>query len=379
MTEAIYSKVQCGKHRGARSLGRNPFATISNRFLSENSSYYASSTIANFHRLFRRLNRIFIELKDAGLVDTINPLKMKEKEIAALINYMRTTPPYKGCRRQPQQKDKFDASTVDKYLDYMNRLLLFSNNGILDHLREAKKGLFPREVRKEITVISPLTLQGIQQSAAKIYKKRIKEAKRAGKFKSVIEYRWRRAVATFALQVYPTTGLRPSELRKANLEDIDTTNWILRVSNPKGKDNYTMGRSVGIIPSIQEAFVTYLAERDRYLRRHNQPDTAPLIPYCPHKRHQRARIFSQGEWSKLKLRVQRVAGIRFKWKDFRSTFCQNCIDNGAKVESVSVLLGHSSTKVTEAYYGRIRNDRAMEEVAQALEKRIVIPILSTSK
>jgi integrase len=125
-----------------------------------------------------------------------------------------------------------------------------------------------------------------------------------------------------------------------------------------------------IIPSIQEAVITYLAERDRYLRRHHQPDAAPLIPYCPHHHPYRARTFGQGEWSKLKKRGQRVVGIRFKWKDFRSTFCQNCIDNGAKVESVSVLLGHSSTKITEAYYGRIRNDKAMAEVAKALEKQV---------
>lgn len=57
------------------------------------------------------------------------------------------------------------------------------------------------------------------------------------------------------------------------------------------------------------------------------------------------------------------------------TFAQTCIDNGAKVESVSRLLGHSSTKTTEAYYGRIRNDKAMEEVAQALEKKpMVVPV-----
>ena len=43
----------------------------------------------------------------------------------------------------------------------------------------------------------------------------------------------------------------------------------------------------------------------------------------------------------------------------------------AKIESISRLLERSSTKITETYYGRIRNDKAMEEVAQALEKRLV--------
>ena len=136
---------------------------------------------------------------------------------------------------------------------------------------------------------------------------------------------------------------------------------------------------MGIIPSVQEAVVTYLHKRDRYLRRHHQPDAAPLIPYCPHHHPYRARTFGQGEWSKLKKKIQKVAGVRFKWKDFRSTFAQQSIDNGAKVEIVSVLLGHSSTKITETYYGRIRNDMAMEEVAQTLEKRPIPILVENSK
>jgi len=93
-----------------------------------------------------------------------------------------------------------------------------------------------------------------------------------------------------------------------------------------------------------------------------------LIPYCPIRGQYRVRYYYQAEWSKLKKKILKVAGLRFKWKDFRSAFTQTCIDNGAKVESVSRLLGHKSTKTTEKYYGRIRNDKAMEEVAQALEK-----------
>ena len=124
--------------------------------------------------------------------------------------------------------------------------------------------------------------------------------------------------------------------------------------------------------------VTYLMERNRHLRKHHQPDAEPLIPYCPIFRQCKVRYFHPAEWSKLKKKIQKVAGLRFKWKDFRSTFAQTCIDNGAKIEAVSRLLGHSSTKITETYYGRIRNDRAMEEVAQALEKRLIIIPFETS-
>ena len=324
-------------------MGRYPFITIANKFLRENRAYYARSTRANFRRLFRRLNEIFVELKSERKIDYTTPSKMREKEITALIIYMKS--------------EEFAPSTQDKYLDYLNRLLLHSKNTILVHLRKTKKGLMPREVPTEIAVIPQLTLQGIKEAATRLKK------------------RWNRAVATFAVQLYSSTGLRPSELRRAKLEDVDTTNWILHVSNPKGKGRYTTGRSVMIIKSIHETMLTFLLKRDRYLRKYHQPDAEPLIPYCPFWRPHKARYFSQSEWAKLKKKIQKVAGIHFKWKDFRSTFAQVCIDNGAKIESVSRLLGHSSTKTTEAYYGRIRNDKAMEEVAQALEKRpVAIPV-----
>ena len=48
----------------------------------------------------------------------------------------------------------------------------------------------------------------------------------------------------------------------------------------------------------------------------------------------------------------------------RRTFGQKYLDNGLDIESVSILMGHSSTKTTERFYSRKRLDQAM---AQARE------------
>ena len=45
----------------------------------------------------------------------------------------------------------------------------------------------------------------------------------------------------------------------------------------------------------------------------------------------------------------------------RRTFGQRYLDSGLDIESVSILMGHSSTKTTERFYSRKRLDQAMEQ------------------
>jgi len=49
--------------------------------------------------------------------------------------------------------------------------------------------------------------------------------------------------------------------------------------------------------------------------------------------------------------------------------CGGIYDLRTEADRGSRSLGHSSTKITETYNERIRNDKAMEEVARALERR----------
>ena len=58
--------------------------------------------------------------------------------------------------------------------------------------------------------------------------------------------------------------------------------------------------------------------------------------------------------------VEEDLGIRFDLRQCRRTFGQRYPDNGLDIESVSVQMGHASTKTTEGFYGRKRPDMAIE-------------------
>ena len=77
------------------------------------------------------------------------------------------------------------------------------------------------------------------------------------------------------------------------------------------------------------------------------------------------RCFTQAEWGKIKALLEDASGVRFKLKDFRSTFCQQSIDRGAKLASVSKILGHSSSQTTEKFYGRIKDRAACSDIQRA--------------
>ena len=49
----------------------------------------------------------------------------------------------------------------------------------------------------------------------------------------------------------------------------------------------------------------------------------------------------------------------------RRTFGQRYLDKGLDIESVSVLMGHTSTKTTESFYSRKRLTKTVESVKRA--------------
>jgi integrase len=76
---------------------------------------------------------------------------------------------------------------------------------------------------------------------------------------------WMGEVARFYIGTLAYTGLRPGELRKAQLEDLDLSNWTLRVSHPKGESSYGRNRQVPIPALLRPIVLQYLQARDRML------------------------------------------------------------------------------------------------------------------
>ena len=63
----------------------------------------------------------------------------------------------------------------------------------------------------------------------------------------------------------------------------------------------------------------------------------------------------------LKSIVEKEIGIKFDLRTCRRTYAQMAIDEDLDVESVSVLMGHDTTKTTETYYCRKRPETAIRD------------------
>lgn len=63
--------------------------------------------------------------------------------------------------------------------------------------------------------------------------------------------------------------------------------------------------------------------------------------------------------------VEKDQDIEFDLRECRRTFGQRYLGSDLDIESVSVLMGHASTKTTESFYSRKRLTKAVESAKMA--------------
>jgi len=173
---------------------------------------------------------------------------------------------------------------------------------------------------------------------------------------------WRGAVCSFSIAMMTFLMLRPGELMRAFVDDIDLKKWTFLVSSPKGKNRY--GEVVRLpIPDLLRPFVLrYLEEREQMLRSKGIEAARALIPSVVGSG---AAFYTQQGFGRLKSTVAKRAGLTFKWKDFRPSGGQIALDAGVPIELVSRSMRHASTLTTERYYCRAKADLAFARVNDA--------------
>lgn len=62
----------------------------------------------------------------------------------------------------------------------------------------------------------------------------------------------------------------------------------------------------------------------------------------------------------IKAKVEDDLDVKFDLRMCRRTFGQRYLDSDVDIESVSVLMGHASTKTTEGFYSRKRLNKAID-------------------
>jgi integrase len=240
-----------------------------------------------------------------------------------------------------------DNDTQTKYVGLLKQLLLWANNPVLERMHQKKQ--LPKKVSKEVKTLSENEIWRVIDAT-----KRIEG--------------WRGIVATFLSVMYPFTGLRPSELRQAQIVDLDTTTWALFVAHPKGDGKYGVKRTVPILPPARPYLIEYLKQRSENLSKYgiSENQCEQLIPRFVRGRNETA-YFSLTALHVLKYEIEAIAGIPFKLKTFRATYGQMLKDRGANIEHISKLMGHHTTTTTETYYARVKDRAAFDGVNQVWE------------
>jgi len=313
-------------------MGRYPLKETIGRYMESNNAFLAPSSWYERNRKLAAFARRYADICHRNPDLEQDPAKWGEKEITAVLLDLKS----RGL----------SLATQSKELQHIGALLAFVGNGTMVKMRAQNPRAFPHEQRSRGPCLHLDQMERVIGASFGI----------PG---------WRGEVARFVIATYAFTGLRLSELRLASLEDMDLKNWVLTVRHPKGERTYAKPRIVPIPKGLRPVVERYLMEREKMLARRGILSSKRLL--CK-KYGDPDEPYSVNGLQTLKRRIQDKAGVAFQYRTLRRTYGQNLLDRNVSVESVSVMLGHSSTMTTERYYCRKDADLARLEVLRAFEK-----------
>jgi integrase len=297
-----------------------------------------SSTLDNESRILRHIVDELEEMVKQGTLATNNPWKMGKKEIRAILDHLRD-----GDR-------SLENETLEKYIRYLEGILNHCGNHVIEEMKRDSPNLFPKRGRKPIAHLTEDEVVAIQEAA--------------DDFEG-----WNGAVMRFITAIYPSTGLRPSELRKARLEDLNMTSMTIKVRHPKGESSYGEKRVIAIMPQAEETVRKFVKERQEYIQKSGLRESKYLIPNLTAGKDG---IYSSNHFRKQKKLLQEVTGIQFKLKDYRSTFASLTIQKDSSLmPEVSQQLGHSSLVTTQRFYADMELIDAGSKLRRAWSKKAI--------
>lgn len=169
-------------------MGRYPLLEVAKEYIQRRSGFIAKSTKTEMERKYRYLNRVFARLKKEGKIMHTNPMKLDRGDIGVFVEWTK--------------ERNLCGSSTEKLLRHLRQLCAFVGNPVFERMK-AEGEEFPRRSPNGINALAEDEVRAIMQAAKSIDG-------------------WQGEVVRFITAMYPFTGARPSELRLAHIEDIDT-------------------------------------------------------------------------------------------------------------------------------------------------------------
>lgn len=319
-------KHKAGRKRRGRSMGRYPFLTWVMKYLSSVGDAYAQETLAELNRRYRRMSEDFGALLESRKVRTSNPEKISADDVLAYVSYLK--------------KRGMKDSGILHNLGPLNNLLAFAGNTAVTVFKQRHHSVVPRKRTMRYPSMDESVFQRVLYDA-----ERVKESD------------WKRSKAYALVILAICTGMRNKEIRLCDVTDLDLVEMKIVATHVKGEDTYGQPRTIAIRPEAIGIMEKYLRVRNKKVME-KCPSNLALFPVL---RDGDDGYFSSNGIRMLKCVVEKEIGAKFDLRMCRRTYGQMAIDDGLDVESVSVLMGHNTTKTTEDHYCRKRPETAIKE------------------
>lgn len=303
-------------------MGRYPFRDYVDQYMDSMHGVYAEETWKTRNRRYRRMEQHLIALKDKGRVSTLSPKNMTIEDVRAYLL---------------DRREAVSPADLVHEVVALRRLLESIQNPAVALCLAKYPGLRPVVKHSRLPAMEDGVYEQILKRSAEL---------NPSEFESVRAY----ALVLLCLR----TGCRNKEIRLAQLQDLNTTSWIMDIVHVKGETTYGQPRRVPVHPEVRQLVLEYLIVRKQWMA-DNVCDSPALFP----SKDSKDGYLSGNSIRMIKDFVEKDLGIRFELRACRRTFGQKYLDAGLDIESTSVLMGHSSTKTTERYYSRKRLDTAM--------------------
>lgn len=298
-------------------MTRYPFMEFAEAFLASRVGVWSDITVKGVGRRYRRMDRDIRLLRSENKISSSSPQHFTSDDVKVFVAYRKAL----GLSKSELSKD----------ITYLKQLCEYCDNGAVSSCLRKNPGLRP--------VQRVVRLPALSEDDLRVFSERLVSVPG--------DHVHLRAYSMVGLFIF--CGARTKELRLSKAEDLDMIEWEFTVNHPKGEGSYGLVRTVPVPFVIRPVLQKYMAVRSK--------DSDALFP---------SSVSDDGYLSANALRVIKKivteeCGIQFDFRMCRRTFGQQYLDSDLDIESVSVLMGHASTKTTEGYYARRKNDAAIEK------------------
>jgi integrase len=343
----------CADEVEGMKLGVHPFAYAAKLYMERRFGLVGDNTYREEERKYRYLAQVFEFLKDEGMIGTTNPRLMGRKEVQAFMWWMRSPDAIKRFKDKNSKGPvrgrprAIAPSAQQNYLKLVNNLLKANKNFIIEEMK-AEGVRFPKGGDRAIRVIDEADLDKILATI------------------DTMEG-WRGSMARGMMPLYFATGVRPSELRFAYLEDLDLENGTLFIQKPKGAGSWAEPEMVCIVREDMLPYIRrYVVERSAYLKEKGREDAEALFPSLSSP----SGFYSAQGFIAIKAKVESLSGVKFALKDFRPTLTSMTINGDIKLLPVmSAQLRHKDIKTTQKSYWQTQRGVAGKQLRDEWNSR----------